>query len=311
MHTIRHAAACAAAILWATTVSGYSGTIETTHTFAARDGATVVVDATAHRVEVTSRPGTTVEVSVWIEVSGSESKVKNVLNELTPVFEDTGSQLVVRSVRKDGAWTGWGSIRVEGRIEVAMPADMDLQVDVGSGEVTMRGDFGQAELAVDTGSGSVRLDGAARALAVDTGSGSVEADLDRPLEWLSADTGSGGVRLEGGAARVTADTGSGGIRLAGLTGDATLDAGSGGITASWDAVRPGMRVVADTGSGGVELAFPAGTELSGEVSTGSGRIRSDFPATRLDDDDVRFEGGPQAVQVRVDTGSGGAVLRAR
>ena len=143
------------------------------------------------------------------------------------------------------------------------------------------------------------------------GSGSVEADVTRPLERLSADTGSGGVRLEGGAHHVTADTGSGGIRLSGLTGDAILDAGSGSITASWDGVRPSMRVVADTGSGGVELVFPTGTELSGEVSTGSGRIRSDFPATRLDDDEVRFDGGPQAVSLRIDTGSGGAVVRAR
>ncbi len=311
MRSIRHAAVSTAAVLCAATAAAYTGTIDTTHTFDARAGAAVVVDATSHRVDVTCRPGSTVEVSVWIEVSGSESKVKNILNELTPVFDDTGSELVVRSVRKDGGWTGWGSIKVEGRIEVAMPADMDLRVDVGSGEVTMRGDFGQAELAVDTGSGSVDLEGAARAMKADTGSGSVEADVTRPLERFVADTGSGGVRLDGGADHVTADTGSGGIRLSGLTGDAMLDAGSGSITASWTDVRAGMRVVADTGSGGVELTFPTGTELTGEVSTGSGRIRTDFPATRLDDDEARFEGGPQAVNLRIDTGSGGAVIRAR
>jgi len=311
MQSIRHAAVCATMILSAATVAAYTGKIERSHTFAARDGATVVVDATSHRVDVTSRPGDTVEVSVWVEVSGSESKVKNALNELTPVFEDSGSELVVRSVRKDGGWTGWGSLRVAGRIEIAMPADMDLRVDVGSGEVTMRGDFGQAELAVDTGSGSVHLRGAARALTADTGSGSVEADVTRALERFVADTGSGGVQLEGGADHVTADTGSGGIRLSGLTGDALLDAGSGSITASWTGVRPGMRVVADTGSGGVDLEFPTGTELAGEVTTGSGRIRSDFPATRIDDDEIRFVGGPNAVSVRVDTGSGGAELRAR
>jgi hypothetical protein len=61
----------------------------------------------------------------------------------------------------------------------------------------------------------------------------------------------------------------------------------------------------------VTLELPAGTVLGGLVSTGSGGIRSDFGGRQDDDDELRFDGGPGEVTVRVDTGSGGAVLRAR
>jgi hypothetical protein len=209
MSIIRRSLVFGALLLAATSAAAFTGALETSHTFEARPDARVVVEATSHEVVVTSRPGSTVEVSVRIEVSGSEAKVKNVLNELTPVFEDRGSELVIRSKRAGSGWTGWGSIRIDGVIEVSMPADMDLSVDVGSGRVSMLGDFGNATLEADTGSGSVRLEGAARVLVADTGSGSVEAKVTRPLERFAADTGSGGVRLEGGADQASADTGSG------------------------------------------------------------------------------------------------------
>ena len=288
-----------------------SDRIEAEHTFEARPGQTVVVDAAMHDVEVTAAPGDAVQVRVEIEAHGSSSKVRDALRELEPEFRESGSKLIVRSTRESSGWSWFGrDARVDGRITVAMPPDLDLLVDVGSGRVTIRGDFGGAELTADTGSGSVELDGAAGAFHADTGSGSVTARVTRSLETFVADTGSGSVTLDGGAADATADTGSGSIRMSGLTGSALFDTGSGRVTAGWTSIAPNSRVRADTGSGSVELALPAGTEIDGLISTGSGGIRSDFPGRSIDRSEMRFDGGPGAVRLEVDTGSGGATIRA-
>lgn len=301
----------AAGVLTAATASAFTDRIDVSHSFDARPGATVVIDASFHDVEVVARPGATVDVRVQVDVTGAQSKVRKAIDELTPKFESRGSTILIRSARKDHSGWGWGNVRMEGRIEVTMPPGLDLSVDVGSGEVVLKGDFGDAKLDADSGSGSVRFDGAATDFAADTGSGSVEVAVTRPLRRFVADTGSGSVVLEGGADEARADTGSGGVRLEGLRGSANVDTGSGSVAASWTSIVPGSAIRADTGSGGVTLELPTGTVLGGLVSTGSGGIDSDFGGRQNDDDELRFDGGPGAVTVRVDTGSGGAVLRAR
>jgi len=297
-------------VLTAATACAFSDRIDANHTFTAEPGDTVVIDASFHTVEVVARPGSTVEVRVEVEASGSQSKVRKALAELTPRFEQHGSKILIRSHRDHGWSWGWSRARTKGRIEVSMPPGLDLKVDAGSGAVQLRGDFGDAALTADTGSGSVRLDGAATNFSADTGSGSVFVVTTRPLRRFTADTGSGSVTLEGGAADARADTGSGGVRFEDLTGSANVDTGSGSVTASWSAITPGSGIYADTGSGGVTLELPAGTVVGGLVSTGSGGIHSDFPG-RTDHDELRLDGGPGEVTVRIDTGSGGATLRAR
>lgn len=50
-------------------------------------------------------------------------------------------------------------------------------------------------------------------------------------------------------------------------------------------------------------------EVDGDVDTSSGGIRSDFPGRFNEDrDHLRFEGGPDAVRIRVDTSSGRVTL---
>ena len=69
------------------------------HRFDARPGATVVVDVSFHSVEVTAQPGNAVDVTVDITVKGSGSSAKNLANDLTPVFEEEGDRLIIRSIR--------------------------------------------------------------------------------------------------------------------------------------------------------------------------------------------------------------------
>jgi hypothetical protein len=276
------------------------------HSFDARPGATVVVDVSFHTVEVEARPGDTIDVSVDIEVKGSGSSSKKALSELQPKFLEEGNKLIIRSTRKKGF--SWKSVSAKGRVTVKMPPGMDLVVDSSSGSAVISGDFGDAVIRFDASSGSLTVDGAMRELHSDTSSGSVRAAVSRPLDVFTADASSGSARLSGGAHKTKVDTSSGSINLTGLLGDASFDSSSGSITAQWDAIPAGAKVRADASSGGVTLSFPAGTVFAGSVDVSSGGIHSVFPGFVREKDNLQFDGGPGAVELKVDTSSGSVKL---
>ncbi len=275
------------------------------HSFPVRPGAKVIVDVSFHKVEVVARPGDTVDVTVDIEVKGDGSGSEKALNELQPKFLEEGNKLIIRSTRKNGF--RWKPVSAKGLVKVQMPPGMDLVVDSSSGSAEITGDFGDAKVSFDASSGSLTVRGAMRELHSDTSSGSVRAELDRPLDAFTADTSSGSVRLQGGARTAKVDTSSGSISLTGLLGNAGFDASSGSITAQWDAIPADAKVRADASSGSVTLRFPAGTVLSGSADTSSGGIRTDFPGT-LQKSHLKLSGGAGAVNVVVDTSSGGVRL---
>ncbi len=299
-------AAAATLFLFAT---GASAEIEIhqKHRFDARPGNTVVVDVSFHRVEVTARPGDTVDVTVDIEVKGSGGSSKNAANHLQPKFLEEGDKIIIRSTRKSGF--SWRSVSAKGLVTVKMPPGMNLVVDSSSGSAEISGDFGDAKVRFDASSGSLSLDGAMRELHSDTSSGSVRATVSRPLDAFTADASSGSVRLSGGARAAKVDTSSGSINLSGLLGDANFDASSGSITAQWDAIPSDATVRAGASSGSVTLRFPAGTSLTGSVDVSSGGIRSDFPGVKSKDH-LTLNGGGGAVNVKVSTSSGSVKLLA-
>jgi len=275
------------------------------HRFDARPGGTVVVDVSFHRVEVTARPGDSIDVTVDIEVKGSGGSSKNTLNSLQPQFLEEGDKLIIRSVRKKGF--SWKSISAKGLVTVQMPPGMNLTIDSSSGSAKIDGDFGDAVVRFDASSGSLTVDGAMRELHSDTSSGSVRATVSRPLDVFSADASSGSTRLSGGAHKAMVDASSGSMDLSNLHGSATFDSSSGSITAQWDAIPPEASVRAGASSGSVTLRFPAGTALAGSVDVSSGGIRSDFPGMK-GKDYIKLEGGPGAVNIVVDTSSGSVKL---
>jgi len=271
------------------------------HTFDARAGQTVAIDVSFHRVEIRVEPGDKVMAVVDISASGSSSKAERAVEELTPVFQEKGDTLVIRSTRK-GGWN-WSSGKLKGRVTVTMPPDLDLSIDSSSGSITIEGDLGDGSVDCDASSGSITIKGAMKNLTVDTSSGSTKVDLLRPVESFSADASSGGIRLYGGAYEASVDTSSGSITLEGLRGDASMDASSGSITAQWDSIPPNAEIDAGASSGSVTIKLPPGTEVTGSASTGSGSIRSDFPGS-FERDSVTFNGGPGAVDVQISTSSG-------
>jgi DUF4097 and DUF4098 domain-containing protein YvlB len=277
------------------------------HSFDARPGATVVVDVSFHSVDVTAVPGDSVAVTVDIKVKGDGGSAKNVANELQPKFLVQGDKLIIRSTVKKG-WS-WKSVSAEGTITIAMPPGMNLSVDASSGGARLSGDFGDAVVDFDASSGSLTVDGAVGELHADLSSGSVHAAVMRPLKEFSVDASSGSVRLSGGAHEAHVDTSSGSVDVAGLLGDGFFDTSSGSITAQWRAIPAGASVRAEASSGSVSLAFPAGTQFDGSVDVGSGGIRSDFPGT-IGKKQMHLTGGPGAVNLKVETSSGGVKLMA-
>jgi DUF4097 and DUF4098 domain-containing protein YvlB len=285
-----------------------SDTVHREHVFDVHPEMAVTIDVSFHQVEVTARPGTTVEVTVDLEASGSEKKVRRALNALEPVFRTEGDGVLIRSSKK--GFSGFGSAKVRGRVVVTMPPDLDLTIDSSSGTTKVNGDFGSGSVLCDASSGSFHLSGAARSVDADLSSGSVFIELTRPAESVRTDTSSGSVTLRGGAREFRSDTSSGSITAKGLLGDAVMAASSGSITADWAAVSPPASIRAETSSGTVTLTLPAGTPLTGSVETSSGGIQSDFagyPGGKADN--FKFEGGPDAVQLKAETSSGSVRIR--
>ncbi len=282
------------------------------HSFPARPGMTVTIDASFHEVDVTARPGTTVDVVVDVEVEASAGRAERLLDELTPVFRSDGDDIVIRSTRSRGFHLDLGSSSTRGRIAVALPPGLDLVCDTSSGSCSVHGDLGDATVSCDTSSGEVRVDGAMGALTADTSSGGVHVSVNRPLEEFRADTSSGEVRLGGGAVEATADTSSGSVDLRDMLGNVSVDTSSGEVEVRWVSIPADARIRVDTSSGGVSLVLPAGTGLRGVVDTSSGRIRSDFGGSISErGHHLQLEGGPGAVGLYVDTTSGGVELVSR
>jgi len=289
--------------------SSSTQTVHESHSFAVDGARRVLVDASFQDVVVTVRPGSTVDVEVDMEFTGS--RAERLAREYAPQFKEAGGELRVISKRNHGSWSFGGfSDRSSGTITVAIPPGLDLTVDVSSGDVHIDGDLGDAEVLCDTSSGGCEISGAMRSLSADTSSGEVRIRLTRETEEVAADTSSGNVVVEGPARKLKADTSSGDVTASGLLGDANFDTSSGDVEASWAFAPGAVHVVADTSSGDVTLAFPADTELDGLISTSSGDIRSDWNGDRdRHGDNLRLEGGGNAVRLRVDTSSGDITLR--
>jgi hypothetical protein len=300
-------AAIAALCLFAT---GASAEIEIheKHRFDARPGATVVVDVSFHSVEVTAQPGSAVDVTVDLTIKGDGSSAKKIAEDLRPVFKDEGDELIIRSVRKKG-WS-WKSVKAKGKITVQMPPGMNLTIDSSSGTAKVYGDFGDAVVGFDASSGSLTVDGAMRELHSDVSSGSIRATVSRPLDVFTSDASSGSARLTGGARKAHVDSSSGSINVSGLLGEGILGASSGSIKAQWDAIPPNTTVRASASSGSVTLWFPKDTRISGSLDVSSGGLHSDFPALVRGKDKLVLDGGPDAVNVEVDTSSGNIKLLA-
>ena len=155
--------------------------------------------------------------------------------------------------------------------EISVPPETTVRTRSGSGDQTIEGTRGNADL--QSGSGDIKLANLAGELRLQTGSGNVRAhDISGPVR---GGAGSGDIQIdETGSGDIDLHTGSGNITVRGIQGGFHADAGSGDITAE------GKQTSAwqiRTGSGNVHVRLPGNSAFDAEITTGSGTIDINSP----------------------------------
>ena len=185
-------------------------------------------------------------------------------------------------------------------IRVNAPSGSSVSARSGSADVAVIGLA--ASFDAMTGSGQVQAQCCTGAAEVRTGSGDVR--LGTVLGRLQVRTGSGQIdviSVEGAESSGTVQTGSGDVRLGAVKHGVSARTSSGDLTVV-DACAGGLELT--TGSGQLRVGIHPGVCAELDVSSGSGRARSDLPV-----------GGPPAegtvaLRVRARTGSGDALVTA-
>jgi DUF4097 and DUF4098 domain-containing protein YvlB len=157
--------------------------------------------------------------------------------------------------------------------EITVPAETAVRAHTGSGDQTIEGVHGNADL--QSGSGDMRLSRLTGEIRVQTGSGDVRAlEIAGPVR---GGAGSGNLEVEEkGAGDIDLHTGSGNITVRGIQGAFRGEAGSGDITA--EGTQMGAWEIR-TGSGNIRVHLPANAAFDANLSTSSGTLDIDAPIT--------------------------------
>jgi len=157
--------------------------------------------------------------------------------------------------------------------EITVPADTTVRTRSGSGDQTIEGTRGNADL--QSGSGDIKLKQLTGEIRLQTGSGNVEA---RGIAGaLRGGTGSGDVQVEEtSSGDIDVHTGSGNMTVRGIHGGFRAETGSGDITA--EGTQTGTWEIR-TGSGNLHVRLPADAAFDADISTSSGTLDVDAPIT--------------------------------
>jgi DUF4097 and DUF4098 domain-containing protein YvlB len=240
------------------------------------------------RVRAADRGDTVVEV----RPSNPRSSADVQAAEQTRV-EYAGGELRISSPRRPRLHLFGGMPSVD--IDVRLPSDSRVEVDVTAGDVACEGRLGQVR--VDLKYGDIRIERAsalhARTTAGDITVAAVDGDAD-------AGTSYGGIRIREAA---------GDLRLDSACGDIAVDRAHASVAAATkygevrvgDAVRGSL--VLETAYGTVEAGVREGTAAWLDVTAGSGRVRNLLSSTESP------EGARETVEIRARTAYGDVVIR--
>lgn len=189
-----------------------------------------------------------------------------------------------------------------------LPAEAEVEVEVGSGDVSARGL--SRRLRVSTGSGDVSLRDVSGEVRIRCGSGDIE--LSRVFGALSFHTGSGDIEGENVKGDVDLETGSGDIALKGVEGELRILTGSGDVRVEGKLKEETWRI--RTGSGDVHLELPEDTEAEILLHTDFGDIDCEFvvSAEKIREGQLvgRLGQAPRA-RLQVKTGTGDITISKR
>jgi hypothetical protein len=204
-------------------------------------------------------------------------------------WSETGRRLVVRSSQDL-------PLRVVPlAITVSAPAGSRLAARAGAGDVRVTGRAGWA--GVRTGSGRISVAGVDGDADVTTGSGDVEVGAVAGRMRVRTGSGKVSVASTGGPAEVRASSGT--VTVGTVDADLGVRTGSGDVEIS-DA--RGGRLELTTGSGGLRIGVHPGIRAELDLTSGSGKARSDLEVTGVAPEQ------PAALQVRGRTGSGDVLV---
>ena len=220
----------------------------------------IILTAQAGSVEVLAGDGDQIEVERRLSFDDERPEVDHSVE---------GGVLIVEALCPGGFFAFQSACWVDHLLRV--PASVDVEIDTGSGSVTVSGLTGSVH--IDTGSGVIEV-----------------SDVSGPV---FADSGSGGVVLDGVSGETDVKTGSGGIRGNGLTTRSLIgETGSGSIDVRF--VTAPDEVELEAGSGSVTLTVPTGS-YDLDMDTGSGS--TDFSGLNND------SASPRHIRMRTGSGS--------
>jgi DUF4097 and DUF4098 domain-containing protein YvlB len=263
------------------------------------------------RVEISNVRGS-VTVTTWDQARVAISGTLGSGSKGLSVTGDSSQLDIKVQGPENSGWFNWGSnSRMEdSNLDIKLPRNADIEINVVSAEVAVSGNAGQV-LEVNSVSGRVRVDSQAKDLELSSVSGSIE--ITGSGERGEVETVSGDVNTRARLAVLKFETVSGNINIE--TDDyreLSTSSVSGDIRVRGKP-RKDARVDAETMSGDVRLSFPADLSASIRAETFSGSIRSDFgsvkepsrgPGRSLD---VSVGGGDG--RIKIETFSGDINLR--
>jgi putative adhesin len=180
-------------------------------------------------------------------------------------------------------------------VTIRAPAGSNLDVTVGSADMTVTGPAGKVKL--HAGSGSVTLDRADGAAEINSGSGALR--LGPMLAGLRARSGSGEIEVSSVGGATTLVTGSGDVWLGAVQADVRVRTGSGDISVA-DAACGKVELV--TGSGEIRIGVRSGAKAMLDLRSGSGQARSELDLSHQPPADGA------KLELRGRTGSGNVVV---
>jgi hypothetical protein len=224
----------------------------------------ITLDArlSAGALTVTAEPRATATVDIQPYDNNQASRDAAERTEV----ELRGDTLVVHM--PDDGWRLWRQAKI--RAEVRVPEGTTLRVKLASADLRCYGRYG-GESRVSTASGDATIEHVAGTLSFDSASGDVR--IDRVDGALVVSTASGDAAIGHCSGEVKAETASGDLVLSRTDRSVSARTASGDLRL--DAVRHGD-VRLSTASGDVRVGVAAGTRVWLELSTLSGRARSDL-----------------------------------
>lgn len=187
----------------------------------------VRVKAGAGSLEITGVAGLDqIEVDATIYVPGrdDEKAKQKIESDLVLYLEKQGDDAVLHSYFEDGGWNFGDSPHVH--LTVRVPQQVGLEINDGSGSITVENVRGDID--VEDGSGSLSLADVGGSITIDDGSGSIEvAGVGGDI---SISDGSGSINVREVAGSVSIDDGSGGIEVIDVGQDLIIEeSGSGSV----------------------------------------------------------------------------------